>query len=62
MDVQASKCEAEFESDQSILLNMVIDNTKCRQRVKDLNIKLFRELTVRNREKTLEEGKKEDSD
>ena len=40
---------------------MIIDNTKCRQRVKALNIKLFRELTVRNREKTPDEDKKDES-
>jgi len=30
---------------------MLIDNSKCRHGLKALNIKLFRELTVRNQEK-----------
>jgi len=45
---------------------MLIDNSKCRHGLKALNIKLFRELTVRNQEKEPETiltgAKKTDTD
>lgn len=41
---------------------MMIDNSKCKHGLKSLNIKLFRELVVRNQERGLEEEKKGDAE